>query len=208
MSYGVLEENINTGLNSELSYVFAAPLSVVSNQPVFVSDTLSLKRKVNSQDVQRWEIEATISPTNDSSNFLVHSVLNGHSEVFYLRMPQVYVPESKRISNSLTLSLNGTALIGVSTVNIAGLNGKILPKGEFITFAGDSKVYLVTRTSSDGTGINIYPPLRQNIASGASIKYGDKVTMLARYDVDVQLGITYIDGILTDQGSVKFIEAI
>ena len=71
MLYGILKDSTNTGLDSQLQCIFNAPLSVISNQPAYVQDMMSLKRVVGSQNVQRWEIEANIQPTNDSANFLV-----------------------------------------------------------------------------------------------------------------------------------------
>jgi hypothetical protein len=204
--YGVLKSTTNTGLDSELQYIFSTPLSIVSNQPAYISDTLSLKRKTNSQKVQRWEISAEIVPTNDSPNFLVHSVTKGFTEVFYLRMPQVYSPT--KISQSLNLILTNTALAGATTINITNaLNVNLT--GQFINFSGTSKVYLITSNGDDlGNNLTISPPLLTNISSTTAIISGDKVTMYARYDENTQLGITYIDGVLASQGAINFIEAL
>jgi hypothetical protein len=203
--YGVLKTSTNTGLDSELQYIFSAPLAVRSNQPAFISDTLSLKRKTNSQNVQRWEIEADIMPTNDSSNFLVHSVLNGHTNVFYLRIPQVFTPT--KLSQTLSLSMINTKAQGSSTIDLTGL-GALDLTGQFINFAGDSKVYLITSKGTSGIGVGISPSLISTVTAGTLLVTGDKVTMYARYDADTQLGITYTDGVLSSQGSVKFIEAL
>jgi hypothetical protein len=204
--YGVLKSATNTGLDSELQYIFSTPLSIVSNQPAYISDTLSLKRKTNSQKVQRWEISAEIVPTNNSSSFLVHSVAKGFTEVFYLRMPQVYSPT--KISQTLSLTLTNSALSGSTTINISGSSGVDLT-GQFINFTGNSKVYLITSNGNGlGNGLAISPPLLTNISATTAIISGDKVTMQARYNEDTQLGITYIDGVLASQGNVSFIEAL
>lgn len=207
--YGILHSVTNTGLDSEIRVPFSTPLAVNSNQPVFTSDTASLRRIVVSQRVQRWEIEAAMVPTNNSAEFLVHSVLNGYSEVFYVRMPQVYRDASLKTPAGRTLTLTSSAAINATTVNISGLSaGEEMALGEFITFSGDTKVYIVTHTGSNGSGVGIFPALRAGRTSGTGIKYGDKVTMQGRYDSNTQLGIKYIDGVLSDPGTVKIIEAI
>lgn len=203
--YGVLKTTTNTGLDSELQYTFATPLSVKSNQPAFISDTMSLKRKTNSQNVQRWEIEADIVPSNDSPNFLVHSVRNGLTAVFYLRMPQVYSPN--KISQNYSLTMANLRFKGSSFIDINGL-GNVDLEGQFINFEGNSKVYLVIGKGVAGVGVEISPPLLTQVAQGTKVIYGDKVTMYARYDENTRLGITYVDGILSSPGTIKFIEAL
>ena len=197
MKYGILKSNINTGLDSELDCVFCAPLTIISNQPSYSQDMMNLKRVAASQNVQRWEIESNIEATNDSINYLVHSVINGNDTVFPIRMPQAV--GVKLTSNN---SMNANQPI---YTNIFNINGSGVSKGEFIQFEGHAKVYLVV---SGGTTITIKPSLRQAITAGTNIISGGKVTMSARYDSETRVGITYVDGILSDPGSLKFIEAV
>ena len=206
--YGVLKSISNTGSDAELQYIFAAPLSVISNQPAVVQDTLNLRRKTSSQNVQRWEVEADILPTNGSSDFLVHSVMNGYNNIIYLRMPQVYRPAGSKLAagHILRVGANVSANGTIISVLDNGVAAKFLQSGEFISFAGDAKVYLVV--NGDTANIQIYPPLLSSKVVNTLITYGDSVTMQARYDNDTMLGIKYSDGILSDQGSVKFIEAL
>jgi len=203
--YGVLKSSTNTGNDNELLFVFSTPLDIVSNQPAYRSDTMSLKTRVSSQNVQRWEIEAQIAETNDSPNVLVHSTEKGLSEIFHIRMPQVY--RSAPVPENLTLTTTSVKQIGSRNIDIAGLNGNDI-SGQFINFAGNSKVYLVTSIGTNGANATITPPLLTAIAQNASIIYGNKTTMAARYDANTVLGIKYSDGILVNQGSMKFIEAL
>jgi hypothetical protein len=203
--YGVLKTASNTGADSELQYGFSTPLMVLSNKPAFLSDTMSLKRKVNSQNVQRWEITANVMPENDTANFLVHSAKYAYASAFYIRMPQVY--KKAKITETMTLASAAAYAQGTSLMNMTGL-GSVDITGQFINFAGDSKVYLVTKGGSGGVGLEIEPPLLKGINSGTAIVYGDKTIMQAYYDADVRLGIQYTDGILSDAGSVRYIEAL
>lgn len=198
MLYGILKDSmVNTGNDGELSCIFTAPLSVVSNQPAYVQDMMNLKRRANSQLAQRWEVETKIASTNNSPSFLTHSILNGHDKVFGIRMPQVAGLKLTTANVTVTEAVGATGnTIKVSTP---------LVEGEFIQFASHSKVYLVTSVS--GLNCTISPKLIQAVTKDSKVTT-NAVTLFARYDTDTALGITYMDGILTDQGSVKFIEAV
>ena len=210
MAYGILKTSTNTGIDSELGTVFAAPLSVISNQPVFISDTASLKQIVTSQNVQRWEIEANTVPTNDSSLFLTHSVVNGYNNPVYVRMPQVYRFGATLLNVGYIFLTTGTIPALSSTLNIVGGGVNGIVSGDFINFSNHTKVYLITAvsyTNSTNTQITVFPPVSVAVTS-TNIKFGMLTTMYARYDPSTTLGIKYVDGILSDPGSVKLIEAI
>jgi hypothetical protein len=59
-----------------------------------------------------------------------------------------------------------------------------------------------------GVGVQIAPKLLTDIPISTVIKTGGNITMSCRLDTDVQLGITYVDGILSNPGTVKLIEAL
>jgi hypothetical protein len=255
--YGILSSATNTGIDAELQYVFSTPLNIVSNQPAYVQDSINLKRKANSQNLQRWEIEANIVPSVGSPNFLVHSIVNGYDSVIYLRIPQIYgltltqnvgeviaagrfvVGRAYTIASAGSTSFTaigsanntvGTVFVatgigsgtGTATANAIVVSANIaantdtlstagvdkLNVGEFIKISSDPKVYLVVSPGVSGANIKVRPPLRLAIASGATITVGPSVTMRARYDNAVSLGVVYKDGVLMDQGSAKFIEAL
>ena len=197
MKYGILASSVNTGADNQIICAFVAPLSIISNQPSYVQDMINLKRRASSQNVQRWEIETNVEPTVGNINYLMHSVQNGYDGVFYIRMPQVY---------GLTLTSAARTVVGINAVGTTsiGLDGNI-STGEFIQFTGDTKVYLVT---TGGSTVIISPPLMKATTASQVVITGGSVTMSARYDNTTRIGITYIDGILSDPGSLKFIEAL
>jgi hypothetical protein len=201
--YGILESSTNTGLDSELQCVFSTPLTIISNQPSFVQDMMSLKRRASSQNVQRWEIEAKLAPTNNSAKALVHGLISGNDSIIYARMPQVYGIETTEAS----ITVNGNVAAGQDTFAFSGTPLK-LKYGEFIQFSGQSKVYIVRDPGNGKEGVRIFPPLLSAITNGQALIFGDKVTLHARYDTDVQFGIKYTDGILSDPGVVRLIEDI
>ena len=205
MKYGILKSAINTGLDSEIQCGFVTPLSVISNQPAYVQDMANLKRRASSQNLQRWEIEASLEPANDgaSANYLVHSLVNGYSDVFFVRMPQIY---GLAFTTSTAVKVATNITKNTDTFNISNA-AKLVP-GEFIRFANHSKVYLVKTAGADGVGVQIVPKARIDIPANTSIITGNRVTMNARYDTDVKLGLIYTDGILTNPGAVRLIEAL
>jgi hypothetical protein len=110
-------------------------------------------------------------------------------------MPEGYTP---------VVSLS--ASVGTDLIVVGGITKSLIKAGEFITFAGDSKVYLIV-DNSDVTYTKVFPELRSTKAPGTVITYGSKVTMRAFYDVDNASGMKYIDGVLQDPGMLKLIEA-
>ena len=139
----------------------------------------------------------------------MHNVVNGYSESFYVRMPQIY--RVKNLPNTLSPIVFANTAVATSTLNIAGLGGLILPVGEFIKFASHSKVYMIKESSLLGDNvntINIFPGLINPITINENVSYGTKVTMAAKYGDDNQIGVTYQDGILAQYDSLSLIEAL
>jgi hypothetical protein len=193
--------------NGVVTVRFAAPMAVTSNQPVFVADTMSLKRQVLSQGAQRWEISTNLEPSNTSADFLIHSVTNGYDQVFDIQMPQVYKRGGSTDSATLITVNSSTA---VNTTDLIVTSNGTLSSGNFIKFSNHDKVYLVTNTVTSGSSslMKIFPSLRKPIPGNTFIIVRNNVTMKARYDASTTLGISYVDGVLSDPGTVSFIEAI
>ncbi len=208
-NYGILRSSANTGNDGELIAVFAAPLEIRSNKPALISETITLKRKAAYSDTQRWEITAGLMPLADSSEMLVHSVINGYSERFYIRMPQVY--RKVQISNKLNPTVFADIAGGNDTIDIANLGNVVLPVGEFIKFGGHGKVYMVkesTKLAANVNRIKVFPKLVNEVSADEVVNYGNKVTMAAMYGDDTKIGITYTDGILAQYDSISLIEVL
>lgn len=196
MSYGILRSSTNTGSNAEILCGFTAPLQIISNQPSYVQDMMNLRRRASSQNIQRWEIETGLVPSNNSSEFLAHSVANGHDKVFFVRMPQVANMKITTVPSQLI----SAAAVGAVVVNMS----TPVSVGEFFQLAGGTKVYMAHAVN--GSAVSCVPRLNKAAANGTAVLAGKNVTMRARYDQDIKLGITYVDGILSNPGTVKLIE--
>ncbi len=204
--FGILKGGAveNTGLDSELSVVFSTPLTITSNQPVLAADTLSLRRKTMGQRGQRWEIIANICPTVGSNAYLLHSVFHGHEKTFQVRMPQI--PKLPYSNAALTTEAAFTK--GETTLSYDRETTGDLIAGEFICFSNRKKVYLVMAVDTENQEFEIFPPLIENMDVGETIYHGDKVTLYAKAETSTGLGMTFIDGLLMDPGTITLIEDV
>lgn len=184
---------------------FAAPMTVRSYQPAFVSDSLSLKRFVNSRPAQRWEISSPVVPlSSDAQDLFTLLVTSGVSETVQVRMPQ-----NSGVIKARTLPSvipRGTGGVRSTSVNVSNNNG-FLPKGTFVRFDNHSKIYMLkTNLSNNGT-VEIFPPLRVGV-SGTNMRVNDEVDGVFRFDTDTVIGMVYTDGILMDNGTITLVEDV
>jgi hypothetical protein len=195
--YGIYE-------NGEVIAQFTAPLTIRSNQPVFVSDTLSLKRFISRRSAQRWEINAGLEPlTTNAQNLMVNLVTKGYSETVTVIVPQNYgVIKARTVTGTPVVS----GVAGQSQVVISsGLSG-LLPKGTFVKFSNHSKVYMTTSNLTGNGVLTLFPALVSNVTG--NMTYNDDVQMQCLYDTDVVTGMVYSDGILMDTGQIKLLEKL
>jgi hypothetical protein len=198
--YGIYE-------NGKVIAKFTAPLSVKSNQPVFVSDALSLRRFVSQRSAQRWEIETGVEPLSASAQDLMVSLITkGPSETVQVLMPQNYGGKKVKVQNS-DLPVNATAPVNSTSVTISGFVG-FVPKGTFIRFSNHSKVYMTTTNLTNSGSLGVYPPLRIAVSPSTTVKGSDNVLMDCLYDTDTVRGMQYSDGILMDVGTIRLIEKV
>jgi len=190
-----------------------APVSIVSNEPMFDMTTVSLKTRRASQGHQRWELSFNIQPTdNNIEEALLAGVDNLNSETMVMpQMPSVV----NRFSFSGSATVSTTALANATTVSISDTvtNSGTIPKGYFIKFNTSDKIHIVTSDAtfdSSGTGVsvNIYPKLTEDINSGSQLLTGNSVVFSYYKDINNQTGITFTDGVLANPGTITLLEAI
>lgn len=200
MLFGILKSQVNTGSPDELACVFTTPLSIVSNQPEFSSDTISLKRVGASQGHQRWELEAGIAQGTNAATMMKLLVIAGRSKQVYIRMPPLLdaIPEQGDSPKLLE-----SVFQGATSIRVTDFPNAIV--GMFIQFAGDKKIYFVTDKSGDT--LTISPAIRKPVLLNTDIIYGTRCVMHAFVD-DGVTGIKYESGILTTPGTYKFVEDV
>lgn len=186
---------------------FAAPLQILSNVPVFVSDTLSLKRFVTKRPAQRWEIETSIEPlSNDAQDLMVNLITRGSFGTVQVLFPQNYGTMLERNGQTSTPLATGTA--GTTQVVLTNtMFNSFIPKGTFIKFLNHNKIYMTTADLNNAGTLNIYPELRTSVSSIA-MYWGNNVIGTFYYDTDVMHGMQYIDGILMSIDTLKLVEAL
>jgi hypothetical protein len=181
---------------------FAAPLSIRSVRPVFVSDSMSLRRFVSYRgDAQRWIIEAAIAPMRDDSNSLmVNLVVKGIEETVFVRVPQNYSVMRKNEGSSGT----ATGVAGATSISVTGAD-KIL-KGTFFNFGRGQKLYMAT-SDLVNQSLQIFPRLRTAI-SNVPLNYGNNVIGSFIYDVNNVQGMSYVDGVLFQPEKLVLLEKV
>lgn len=203
----------------------AAPLTIRSNEPVFQSDSLGLRREAYTQGAQRWEIDMEVGPDSNQANYLVDSVTQfqkGYTNYTGSEfiMPQLHEHHRYLDNNTLTVvttgngvndSFDSSALSvseGATAVAVTGMPSDYDLTGAFFSFTengapGSDKVYLITSHTS--TNINFYPAALREVRSGATVNLKN-VPFYYTYDDSTLRGMKYSDGILGQPDTVKIIE--
>jgi len=198
--YGIYE-------NGNVIAKFTSPLTIRSNQPIYVSDALSLKRFVSKRSAQRWEIETGVEPLSyNAQDLMVSLVTKGHSDVVQVLMPQNFGVLKSRVV-AATPATTAIAAANATTVSLSNLNS-VMPKGTFIKFSNHSKIYLTTTALSGSGTVGIFPPLLTSLSTGVTVYNADNVLMDCYYDTDTTKGMAYSDGILMDMGTLKLVEKL
>jgi hypothetical protein len=189
-----------------------APLTIQSNEPVFVADTVNLKQQRASQGAQRWELSFQIQTKDIEEDYFV-GVVTGLNQAKTMVMPQLFSVDKK-----VTVTTAGSASATSAGANSVSINfstaAKLLPKGSFIKFANHSKIYMVTAnvtTQSTAVSVPIYPSLRVAVSAATAVYHpGSSVKPTLQYyrDLETLQGVTYEDGILVNPGTIKLLEAL
>jgi hypothetical protein len=200
MYYGILSQATNTGLRSELACEFATPLVIATNEPELVSDTVSLKRVGATTGHQRWEITAAIAQTKEATPLMLSLTRAGRSRDILIRMPAMLDAE---VDGVAPVQLTANVAPGATSITVS--SSVNLKPGVFFQFQGHPKVYMVDNRV--GNVLTVYPRVRDFFVAGTVLNYGARTTLRAKVDDNI-VGVKYENGILVEQGSYKFVEAL
>jgi hypothetical protein len=213
-----------------------APLSITSNQPVFVNEAINLSQVRVSQEAQRWELTFSIVTNDAEADFLVDTVSTFDS-VGQFEFPQLN-SVNKRVTATLTPTLTSSVSAGATSVPVSDPGG-LIPKGSFVKFSNHDKVYLVTSDLLAAGTLQIFPTLRANLPGSSLTVDSTDVTAdsgvitadssilpdavppifvnhpgvqgvtLTHYQSETRLpGVVYEDGILASVNGVTLVEAL
>lgn len=190
-----------------------APLTIESNEPLFVADMLNLKQERVSQAAQRWELTFNVQFRDDDGDYFAE-VLKGISAPKEMVMPQL-VAVDKRITSTSTPTVAALTAVNSNTVSVnISETGTLIPAGTFVKFSNHKKIYAVLNsiTTTGGTvSMDIYPRLIEPVPSTTLVYHANtSVKPLLSYYVslDSLQGVTYEDGLLVNPGSISLIEAL
>jgi hypothetical protein len=190
--------------------VIVTPFSVVTNQPIFSVDTVSLKHIRSQQSAQRWELQFNVL-TNDNVAATLLGVIDEMSSTGLMPMPQL--PEIDKLTTaSGTISIPTqveveNSAVGLNTSSASGT----MPKGSFIKFSNHSKVYIL-KADLDLSGATataqVYPKITNTVTAGETFLYNQDCEISYYRDINGMNGIRFLDGVLAEPGTVNLIEAI
>ena len=179
-----------------------------SEQKTKTSMTDSGKIFSTQVDGQKFKFSATYPPMSRSDFAPVLAFImkqRSQKETFQIALPDLKNAKGN-VSGSVLVKNAHTA--GDTTITVDAMTGT-LKAGDFVKFAGDTKVYMVvsdvTADGSNEATLTIEPPLRSAITDNASVTY-DGVEFTVRLTNDLQQFTT--DDIDTFKFEVDFIEAL
>jgi hypothetical protein len=158
-----------------------------SEQKTITTTTDSGKMFAVQVDGQRFKFSASYPPMNRSEFAPVYAFImkqRSQKETFQIALPDL---KNAKGSISGTVLVNGSHSAGDTTIDVDGMTGEI-KAGDFVKFAGDTKVYMVVSDATAVAGaatLTIEPPLRSAIADDAAVTY-DGVEFTVRLTNDVQ----------------------
>jgi len=178
-----------------------------SEQKTITSTTDSGKMFSVQIDGQRFKFSAAYPPMTRAEFAPVIAFImkqRSQKETFQIALPDL---QNAKGDVSGTVSVNGSHSAGDTTIDVDGMTGT-LKAGDFVKFAGHSKVYMVVSDATASAGaatLTIEPPLRNALANDEGVTYDD-VQFTVRLTNDVQQFNT--DDLDLYKYEVDFIEAL
>ena len=158
-----------------------------SEQKTITSTTDSGKMFSVQVDGQRFKFSATYPPMKRATFAPVLAFImkqRSQKETFQIALPDL---KNAKGDVSGTVLVNGSHSAADTTIDVDGMTGT-LKAGDFVKFAGSSKVYMVVSDATASAGsatLTIEPPLRDAISDNASVTY-DGVEFTVRLTSDIQ----------------------
>ena len=137
-----------------------ASVGFSSEQKTITSTTDSGKMFAVQVDGQRFKFSASYPPMNRSEFAPVYAFVmkqRSQKETFQISLPDL---KDAKGSISGTVLVNGAHSAGDTTIDVDGMTGEI-KAGDFVSFAGDTKVYMVVSDATAVAGaatLTIEPP--------------------------------------------------
>lgn len=191
-----------------------APVRILSEEPVFSSETISLKRQMVSQGAQRWVLEFGLAPGVAAA--VMAQIVSAKTSTHTLEMPQIY--EGSVSTTDLTGVIDvqtGGASVSDTTISLdteSSKTGLTLGAGRFVKFANHDKIYMVKADATvdgvDQIDVEIFPALEAEVPANTVMYYEQNVTFTGRLDPIDMFGITFNDGVVGRIDKITLTEAV
>lgn len=202
-----------------------APFTIESNEPMYVSETVSLRQYVSKRPTQRWHLSFKCQ-WSGSAGAWYSRLLDNYGAVETMTMPQDWSVVQRATINDTTVNqtTSGGHAPGADTI-LVNRNGQVglLPSGTFFTFSNHTKVYMIhgfqntqqaltardiNWTTQTSVPIKIYPRLQAQVPGGTILNFLSRATLRYRLSSENFPSLTFSDGLQHDVGPIKLIEAI
>jgi hypothetical protein len=150
----------------------------MSNRPNNTAYTLSGKRSVKQFSAQYFSFSVQMPPMNQTDFMPFYAFLTkqkGSFSTFTFEYPLDNLGAGKGETDILVNEASGKAL-GSTSIDLDGFANSttgVLKAGDFIKFANDTKIYMVTAdansNSSGETTVNIEPPLQDAVVNNEAV---------------------------------------
>jgi hypothetical protein len=190
----------------------AAPFAIESGRLILSSSSASLKTFTRTMNSQRWEISFNIVANSGIEDVFV-GMLDDQYTINTMVMPQLEASE-KRTTATVDPTVATSGVAGESAVAMTSSeDGATIAKGSFVKFSTHDKLYMVTSDATTGAAftLTIHPSLQRPVASGSSLSHpgsASKPVLSYRRDAGATTGVTFTDGVMVDQGSIRLVEAV
>ena len=176
-------------------------MAVTDEQPVFTSESRSLKRLTRRIPAHRFRLTLETVPLThlERRELWAFLVQHGAFTPFEFELP---VDSTSLGTVSGTPTAVGTHPAGSTTVS-ALITGEYAP-GDKIKFSGHAKVYNVL--SQSGSDIDIWPPLFNPVSAGEALRYKNITMTVLNADPDVVSELSNNGG--WSEFELNFVESI
>lgn len=159
-------------------------INIESKHSNVKSETVSGRMQVRTLGGQRWSFTAKYNPMTRTEFNPVYAFVISQQGMLgtFSITPPVVGSTSGDATGSMTASSAGA--VGANAVAITGITGTV-KAGDFVKFAGHSKVYMVTADRAGAGLMSIEPTLVQSVASSEAVTY-NSVSFNMRLANDIQ----------------------
>ena len=166
-------------------------INITSNQKTMVSTAINGRRQARQLQNQRWSMTVSFPPMTRASFapiFAFITAQRGRKESFTYTPPIIDDALGTETGSVLVNGVHAVADTTIAMDAFAGDGAGRFKAGDFIKFAGHSKVYMVVSdvtSSSNAATVTIEPPLTTALADNEAVTY-DSVPFTVALKNDVQ----------------------